>query len=93
MNILSLKTPDEINTEIAGRIREIRRMRKMSQETLASRSGVSLGSVKRFESTGQISLISLTKISIALGLDKDLERLFDAPQYSSIEEVIRGQGK
>lgn len=93
MNTLLLKTPDEINIGIAERIRKIRRIRKISQESLSSKSGVSLGSVKRFESTGQISLVSLTKISIALGLEKELVRLFSEPEFSSIEEVLRGQGE
>ncbi|MCI9359622.1 MAG: helix-turn-helix domain-containing protein [Hungatella sp.] len=34
---------------IAGRIRQIRKRRKLSQKKLSEKSGVSLGSVKRFE--------------------------------------------
>lgn len=93
MNSILLKTPLEINKIIADRIRGIRRQRKISQEALAARSGVSLGSIKRFESTGQISLISLTNIAMALGMEKELENLFSTPEFTSIEEVIRGQSK
>lgn len=78
--IFNKKTPKEINKSIAERIRKIRRRRKMSQKRLSEKSGVSLESVKRFESSGEISLISLTKIVIALELDGELEQLFeDAP--------------
>ena len=44
------KTPYEIDKSIAERIRGIRKRRKITQKTLSERSGVSLGSIKRFES-------------------------------------------
>ena len=68
---------------IAERIRKIRRRRKISQKRLSEKSGVSLGSVKRFENSGEISLISLTKIAVALELDGELERLFEDTPYLS----------
>ena len=67
------KTWKEINTEIAERMVQLRKRKKLSQKNLALRSGVSLGSLKRFEQTGEISLQSLTKIAIALEGDGELE--------------------
>ena len=84
----SRNTPKEIDLLIAERIRKIRRRRKISQKRLSEKSGVSLGSVKRFENSGEISLISLTKIAVALELDGELERLFEDTPYLSIEEII-----
>lgn len=86
--IFNKKTPKEINQLIAERIRKIRRRRKISQKRLSEKSGVSLGSVKRFENSGEISLISLTKIAVALELDGELERLFEDAPYLSVEEII-----
>lgn len=86
--IFNKKTPKEINMLIAERIRKIRRRRKISQKRLSEKSGVSLGSVKRFESSGEISLISLTKIAVALELEGELERLFEDAPYLSIEEIM-----
>ena len=86
--IFNKKTPKEINMLIAERIRKIRRRRKISQKRLSEKSGVSLGSVKRFENSGEISLISFTKIAVALELDGELERLFEDAPYLSIEEII-----
>lgn len=54
-------------------------------------SGVSLGSVKRFEQSGEISLLSLIKIATALEIDNELEHLFEDVPPLSIEEIIRGQ--
>ena len=62
------ETAEELDLKLAQRIRNIRKRRSISQEKLASMSGVSYGSVKRFESTGQISLLSLTKIAMALDI-------------------------
>ena len=82
------KTPTEIDREIARRVRAVRRRRKISQEKLSARSGVSLGSLKRFERTGQISLLSLTKLAVALDMQRELERLFTEVPFLTIEEVI-----
>lgn len=92
MNMFNLnqKTPGEIEMIIAGRIREIRRRRKISQKRLSEKSGVSLGSLKRFEQRGEISLRSLIKISIALGIEDELTGLFEEVPFLSIEEIING---
>ena len=85
------KTWKEINTEIAERMAQLRTRKKHSQKSLALRSGVSLGSLKRFEQTGEISLQSLTKIAIALEVEGELEELFSKVPFASIEEVIQAQ--
>ena len=82
------KTPREIDQLIASRIRSIRKRRKISQKRLSEKSGVSLGSVKRFEQNGEISLISLTKIAIALEIEGELEDLFEEVPFLSIEESV-----
>ena len=82
------ETAEEINKNLAKRIRNIRRRRRISQERLSEISGVSLGSVKRFESTGNISLLSLPRISIALDLADEIRNIFAEVPYQSIEEVI-----
>ena len=85
------KTPKEIEKQIAKRISSIRKRRKISQQKLAEISGVSLGSVKRFEQSGEISLISLIKIAMALDLSSELEQLFGDIPPLSIEEIVNEQ--
>lgn len=85
------KTWKEINTEIAERMVQLRKRKKLSQKSLALRSGVCLGSLKRFEQTGEISLQSLTKIAIALEVEGELEELFSKVPFASIGEVIQAQ--
>ncbi len=83
------ETPEEMDRQLAKRVRAIRRRRAISQEELSRLSGVSFGSVKRFETTGMISLLSLTKIAGALGCADEIRGLFGQVPYQSIEEVIR----
>ena len=87
------KTWTEINNDIAQKIVRLRKRKKITQKQLAARSGVSLGSLKRFEQSGEISLQSLTKIAIALDVENELEGLFDNVPFASIEEIINEQTK
>ena len=85
------KTWKEINNEVASNVQRLRKRKKISQKELAEKSGVSLGSIKRFEQTGEISLQSLTKIAIALRAEDELESLFTSANFESIEEILNGQ--
>lgn len=82
------KSPKDINTEIAHRLRLRRKEQKISQAELSALSGVSLGSIKRFERIGEIYLSSLVKIAFALGCEGDFDSLFAKKRYASIQEVI-----
>ena len=82
------ETCEELDKKIADRVRMIRKRKSISQEKLAKMSNVSLGSIKRVETTGQISLISLTKIAMALDVADDLRNIFTDVPYKNIMEVI-----
>jgi transcriptional regulator with XRE-family HTH domain len=85
------KSPNDIAKNLVEKIKQQRKLLKISQIQLAAKSGVSLGSIKRFESKYEISLNSLIKILIALNLEKDFENLFTQKSYNSIDEVINEQ--
>ena len=88
MSGLVWETAEELNQKLAERVRNIRRRRSISQQKLADMSGVSYGSIKRFEQTGQISLLSLTRIAMALDIAGELRNLFIEVPYQDIQEVI-----
>lgn len=88
MERLIWETAEELDKKLAMRVRNIRKRRSISQQKLSEISGVSYGSVKRFEATGQISLLALTKIAMALDIVDELRNLFTQVPYRSIEEVI-----
>lgn len=84
------KTPNEINRIIAQNVVNLRKRKKISQKELSKKSGVSYASIRRFETEGEISLSSLSKIAIALGVSDELEQLFTEVPFESIEEIING---
>ena len=88
MSALVWETAEELNQKLAERVRNIRRRRSISQQKLADMSGVSYGSIKRFEQTGQISLLSLTRIAMALDIAGELRNLFTEVPYRDNQEVI-----
>ena len=88
MEALVWETAEELDQKLADRVRNIRKRRSISQQKLAKMSGVSYGSIKRFETTGQISLISLTRIAMALGIADELRNIFLKVPYLSMDEVL-----
>jgi transcriptional regulator with XRE-family HTH domain len=85
-------TPYEVSKEIAQRHRIIRKQLKMSQEEMAERSGVSFGSLKRFENTGKISLESLLKLMHLLGRLDDFDHVLKSKEnYGDIEKLFSKQ--
>ena len=88
MEQLIWETAEELDQKLARRVRNIRKRRSISQEKLAQMRGVSYGSIKRFEASGQSSLISLTKIAMALEIADELRSIFTQVPYKDIQEVI-----
>jgi transcriptional regulator with XRE-family HTH domain len=75
VNFSTNKKPYDYLREIALRHQALRKQAGFSQSELAKRSGVSLGSLKRFERTGQISLESLLKLTDVLNHLNDFEAI------------------
>lgn len=69
------KSPKEIMILLSKNIIALRKQVKMSQRELSERSGVAYASVRKFESTGIISLESLLKICEALKRLTDFESI------------------
>lgn len=83
------ETPEEIDLALAERLAGIRKRKGITQQQLAVRSNVSYGSIKRFETSGQISLLSLTKLAVALDCQAEISQLFTNVAYRDIQEVLR----
>lgn len=87
-----MKLPQEILQEIAARAKARRLALDLTQEGLASRSGVPLSTLKQFEHTGKISLESLLALSLALGTSHEFDGLFTTAQSSagvSLDELMK----
>jgi len=86
-NDFILTTPEDTARQLAKKARALRLARNWKQATLAERSGVSLGSLQRFERTGLVSLQNLLKLAFALGRLADFEQPLQPPQAGSIAEL------
>ena len=81
--------PYAIAREIATRAKHRRLSMNLTQQALADRSGVSLGSVKRFENHYEISLKHLLRIAVVLDSTAEFASLFPEQQYQSIKELLK----
>lgn len=89
--MISIKSPFDMANEIAQKAQERRLKLNLSQKTLSEKSGVSYGTLKKFEQKGQISLESLLKIALALGEMHRFENLFnkgDDKLPASLDELL-----
>jgi transcriptional regulator with XRE-family HTH domain len=92
MSINIFSTPSEVAISIAKRAKDKRLSLNLSQQTLANRSGVSLGSLKKFEQSGKISLESLLKIALILDALADFSQPFKntiIEKPRSLEELLK----
>ncbi len=88
---VNIVTPQEMQKAIASRARDLRLELNLSQQTLSEKSGVSYGSLKKFEQTGQISLESLLKLAVILGCMDDFKTLFaqrSAEKALSLDDML-----
>lgn len=83
------KLPSDILMSTAKNAAILRKELKLTQHDLSIKSGVSFGSIKRFERTGQISYESLLKIAEALDRLSDFETLFSTKRNQNIEKLFK----
>ena len=86
--ILDDFNPKSIIKNIANRVKARRIELNLTQQLLANKSGVSYGSVKRFETKHEISLKNLLMIAVVLNATDEFKLLFTQKQYKSIDDVI-----
>ena len=77
MNIYTMLPAPEVAADLGRRLKTKRLAHNLTQSGLAERSGVPLGTLKKFERTGVISLVSFVRLLVALGEQTGLERLFE----------------
>ena len=93
MLTINIQTPQAVMEILRDKIKTRRLSLKLTQEGLSKRSGVSLGSVKRFEKSGEISLHSLLKIALVLECLDDFTTIAEPKQekVNSIDELLNSK--
>ena len=87
--------PVEAKKLLAKQAKETRLARGWKRETLSQHTGIPVPTIKRYETTGDISLRQFLKLVFILGdLDK-LKGVFnpEEPFYTSIDEIERVKEK
>lgn len=88
------KLPKDVRLDLADKHRKIRKEKGLTQTELAERSGVSLGSLKRFETQGKVSLESLLKLVFVLGRLSDFETVLKPTEnLKHVEKLFDAQTK
>ena len=87
--LLTLLGPAEMGRFLADRTKALRLLKCWTRKTLSERAGVSVSSLKRFETTGKASLGLVLKVAHALSRLDEFGRLFELPPAQSIEELER----
>jgi transcriptional regulator with XRE-family HTH domain len=89
--VLNEFNPSAILIGIATRVKKNRLELNLSQNALAKRSGVSLGSLKRFEQSSEISLKSLVLLAVVLDATEEFGLLFSGRKYQSIDHLLSNE--
>ncbi len=89
LNNVSIRTPDETARALAHRAKSLRLMQGFKRETLAQRAGVTVASLKRFETTGKGSVELLLKVVFALGRLDEFADLLQPPSARSMADIER----
>ena len=88
--LFTLASSEEICKALAVRLKTHRLAQLLSQQELAASAGISTGTVRTLEQTGQTTLESFVRVVGALGLTNELEALFEL-RTTSIAEMERAQ--
>ncbi len=83
MNYGIEKTPKQVMLQLGERVRQLRKVKKISRQELADRSGVPAPTLRKFEQTGIISLESLLKLVTILGRLEEFEQLLEPTDLES----------
>ena len=83
---VNVTTEENTLKGIVDRVKLRRKELKLTQKELSKRSGVSYGSIRRFESSGEISLTSLLKIANAINCLEDFKELFKYEQITNLKD-------
>ena len=83
---VSVATIQSVTADLTVRVRQRRKEMHISQRELAIRSGVTYASIRRFETSREISLSSLIKIALALNCLSDFNELFKTKKVTNLKD-------
>lgn len=91
INFLDNSNPKALAGMLAEKVRQFRLNLNLSQQALADKSGVSLGTLKRFETTHEISIKHLLMLAVALQATEEFNGLFPDPPFYRLDDLLKEQ--
>jgi transcriptional regulator with XRE-family HTH domain len=88
MMTFTIMPSEDMALELASRVKDRRLAQSLTQEGLANRSGVPLGTLKKFERTGQIAFVSFVRLVTAVGDEAALENLLLKRKFETLDDVL-----
>ncbi len=89
----NLMPSEDIAAQLAARSKNRRLAQNLTLEGLARRSGVALGTLKKFERSGQIALVSFIRLVITLKDEAALENLLLEQKFETLDEILQSEKK
>ena len=86
----SIASSDQIEAALCKRIENIRLSRNITQVHLAKEAGVSPRTIGRLEKGQGVSVDTLVRVLIALGIQQNLEALLPDPTVRPVERIDIG---
>jgi len=81
------KTPIEMSEHLAQKCKQLRLFKGYTRKTLSTMSGVPESTIKHFETTGKVSIVSMLKIAFVLDALLEFESLFNFPKIRTLADV------
>lgn len=72
----NLISPYDVMLSVAQRAKTLRLEQNITQQELADRVGIAIGTIKRFEKTGEIQFNHLLRVALVLGRLEEFVNLF-----------------
>lgn len=88
-----LHSPADIARDVGENAKALRLSKNLSRKTLAEKSGVSESTIKRFETTGVVTLEALILLATALDERAAVTKLFRPDHPNSVEELKNANRK
>lgn len=85
---IKVKTPPDVASELAGRVKARRLELNLTQAAFATKAGLKLLTYRLFERTGQISLRGLLQCGFALDMLADFDAVFAQRKFRTMEEFL-----
>jgi transcriptional regulator with XRE-family HTH domain len=85
---ITVLSPGQLKKQIANQAKQKRLDKNLSRETLGLKSNVPMSTIKRFETTGNISLDALLRIALVLDCLNEFSELFASQPPLSLYQAF-----